>query len=214
MPNRKHIRFEVAKENEINVKVPVWLNNADIERILRDEEKNIIKLIESAKNDLVKEKQFVTGEKFLYLGETKELEIVSSDEFAFKYDKHKFFLDKEYTKYGLSYFEDFYKRQAKRMIIPRVYEIAKQYKFNVNNVKISSARTRWGSCSGKRNINIAWRLIQAPPRVIDSVIAHELVHLIHMNHSKDFYAILRKIIPDLDKCDQWLKDNQKYMSWV
>jgi predicted metal-dependent hydrolase len=214
MPNRKHIRFEVVKENEINVKVPIWFSNLDVEKILQSEHTSLIKLIESAKGNLVKEKQFVSGEKFLYLGEERELEIVENNKYAFRYDKQKFYIDKSYSENGLEYFANFYKGRSQKIIKPRVYEIASQYNLPVNNVKISSARTRWGSCSGKRNINIAWRLIQAPPRVIDSVIAHELVHLIHMNHSKDFYAILRKIIPDLDKCDLWLKENQKHMAWI
>ena len=64
------------------------------------------------------------------------------------------------------------------------------------NVKISSARKRFGSCSGKNSINFSWRLMQYPPAAIDYVVVHELAHIRHKNHGREFYALIGSVLPD------------------
>jgi predicted metal-dependent hydrolase len=63
-------------------------------------------------------------------------------------------------------------------------------------VKVNSARTKWGSCSGKKNLNFSWRLLMADDPVIDYVVVHELAHLTHMNHSADFWQGVEHILPN------------------
>lgn len=75
-------------------------------------------------------------------------------------------------------------------------------------LSVGDARRRWGSCSGRRSIRLSWRLIMAPPMVRRSVVAHEVAHLRHMNHSKNFYALLDDIFEDDRKqADRWLKQH-------
>ncbi len=100
-----------------------------------------------------------------------------------------------------------YKRQAKQYITTRVAEIAKIHNITYNDLRITSAKTRWGSCSSKRNINFSFRLILTPKEVIDYVIIHELSHLKEMNHSKSFWNEVKKIMPDYKKYEKWLKKN-------
>jgi predicted metal-dependent hydrolase len=87
---------------------------------------------------------------------------------------------------------DFYKYEAKKFIKKRIDEIAEINDLNYNNLRITSAKTRWGSCTSNRNINFTYRLIMAPVKVIDYVIIHELAHLDEMNHSKDFWDTVDK----------------------
>lgn len=61
---------------------------------------------------------------------------------------------------------------------------------------LSSARTRWGSCSRKTGIRLNWRLIHLPPDLIDYVVAHELAHLVEMNHSPRFWGVVERLYPD------------------
>ena len=63
-------------------------------------------------------------------------------------------------------------------------------------VKITGARTRWGSCSGKGNLNFSWRLMLAGEAEIDYVVVHELAHLREMNHSPRFWAVVEAVLPD------------------
>ena len=76
---------------------------------------------------------------------------------------------------------------------------------SVPKLSIGDARRRWGSCSGKKAIRLSWRLIMAPPDVRRSVVAHEVAHLQHMNHSKSFYDHLDSIFEgDRKIADRWL----------
>ena len=63
-------------------------------------------------------------------------------------------------------------------------------------VKIGAARTRWGSCSAKGNLNFSCRLMACPPEAIDYVVVHELAHLRHMNHGAAFYQLVESVLPD------------------
>ena len=75
-------------------------------------------------------------------------------------------------------------------------------------VALSRAQRRWGSCSDQRRIRINWRLVQAPDFVRRSVVAHEVTHLVHFDHSPAFHALLGQIYEgDIAKADQWLKQN-------
>ena len=76
-----------------------------------------------------------------------------------------------------------------------------------NNFKLSNARKRWGSCSGKDDLYFSWLLIMAPPEVVDYVVVHELVHQKEKNHSKDFWKKVEGIMPDYKKHRKWLKEN-------
>ena len=74
----------------------------------------------------------------------------------------------------------------------------------INAVRLKNNQSNWGSCSSGRNINLASRLLFAPPKVLDYVIIHELAHLLEMNHSKRFWNIVAKAMPDYKKYDSWL----------
>ena len=68
-----------------------------------------------------------------------------------------------------------------------------------NRITITGARTRFGSCSGKNNISFSFYLMRFPEEAIDYVVVHELCHIIHHNHSKEFYNEIEKILPDYKK---------------
>ncbi|MBH9536648.1 M48 family metallopeptidase [Novosphingopyxis sp. YJ-S2-01] len=73
-------------------------------------------------------------------------------------------------------------------------------------LSIGDARSRWGSCSSRGHIRLGWRLVMAPAMVRRSVVAHEVAHLVHMDHSPRFYALLDEIFEgDRKACDAWLK---------
>ena len=73
-------------------------------------------------------------------------------------------------------------------------------------LKITSARTRFGSCSGKNSICFSWRLMQYPPEAIDYVVVHELAHIRHHNHSPAFYALIERYMPDWRERMKLLKE--------
>ena len=74
-------------------------------------------------------------------------------------------------------------------------------------VAIREQKTRWGSCSSKGNLNFNWKLIMAPPPVLDYVVIHELCHLWEFNHSPRFWALVERQMPDYRPWKKWLKDH-------
>ncbi|MFY9394281.1 MAG: M48 family metallopeptidase, partial [Halanaerobiales bacterium] len=76
-----------------------------------------------------------------------------------------------------------------------------------NKIFIRDQKTRWGSCSSKGNLNFNWRLIMAPLSIMDYIVVHELVHLIHPNHGRDFLKLVESVIPDYKEKKQWLRIN-------
>lgn len=79
--------------------------------------------------------------------------------------------------------------EAKQYIPQRVQELASQHRFTFSQVKISSAKTRWGCCNSQKSLTFSLFIMTLPYHLIDFVILHELCHTIHMNHSEAFYAL-------------------------
>ena len=75
------------------------------------------------------------------------------------------------------------------------------------SITIRDQKTRWGSCSSRGTLSFNYRLIFAPPAVLDYVVVHELCHLIHMNHSKDFWNMVGTIMPDYAVHKKWLREH-------
>jgi len=104
---------------------------------------------------------------------------------------------KEYEKQKKAFNDIFLsidKLEARKKIISRLYQLARQYGFSYNRVSIRNQRTRWGSCSGKGNISLNIKMVALPPELFDYVILHELVHTRIHNHSRKFWKELDKYV--------------------
>ena len=97
--------------------------------------------------------------------------------------------------------------KALQVIPPKVKYYAALFGVDYGRITIRNQRTRWGSCSGKGNLNFNCLLMLFPDEVIDSVVAHELCHRKHMDHSPAFYAELCRVFPNYQRCRDWLKEN-------
>ena len=103
--------------------------------------------------------------------------------------------------------EGWLRDEARRDITDRVHVRAAVMKVQPNGISIKEQRTRWGSCSSKRNLSFNWRLVMAPPDVLDYIVVHELAHLTEMNHSGRFWQIVRTHCPTFDRQRAWLKED-------
>ena len=74
-------------------------------------------------------------------------------------------------------------------------------------ITLRDPKTRWGSCSSRKTLSLSWRLILAPPDVLDYVAAHEVCHLVEMNHSTRFWALVRRVCPSYRQHEAWLKEH-------
>ena len=89
-----------------------------------------------------------------------------------------------------------YRKLARDVLPKKIAHYAARMGVSPASMRISGAATRWGSCSGKGNLNFSWRLMMAPSEVIDYVVVHELAHLREMNHSPRFWAIVADTMPE------------------
>lgn len=102
-------------------------------------------------------------------------------------------------------FSSFLCAQAKEYLPARVVAFQAEMAVCAGSLRISSARTRWGSCSGKGNISFSRRLLCLPPHLIDYVVVHELAHLLQHNHSPLFYAEVARVLPDYKQRQREIK---------
>jgi len=99
---------------------------------------------------------------------------------------------------------DFLKRQAKRDLEEASRRHAAALGVSIARITVRDTTSRWGSCSSMGHLSFSWRLILAPPFVLDYLAAHEVTHLVEMNHSHRFWRTLRGICPDTDRAKSWI----------
>jgi predicted metal-dependent hydrolase len=97
------------------------------------------------------------------------------------------------------------KAQARGDIAAVVRKRAREMNLQPASITLRDARTRWGSCSSAGTISFNWRLVQAPPEVLDYIVVHELAHLQEFNHSKAFWSLVARFCPDYKRHMAWLK---------
>ncbi len=88
-----------------------------------------------------------------------------------------------------------YQTQAREKIIESIYRFQMQLGVSAKRISIRNQKQRWGSCNSKHHLNFNWRLILAPPQVLDYVVVHELSHIAHLNHSSKFWKKVESVLP-------------------
>ena len=99
---------------------------------------------------------------------------------------------------------DYLKREAKRDLEAASRRAAQSLGIAFRSVSVRDQRSRWGSCSSSGLLSFSWRLILAPPFVLDYLAAHEVAHLVEMDHSRRFWRLVAAIYPDLSPAKAWL----------
>lgn len=101
----------------------------------------------------------------------------------------------------------FLNAEAKRDLIEATFRYAQILDVSIENITVRDTKSRWGSCSSKGALNYSWRVIMAPPFVLDYLCAHEVSHRLEMNHSHRFWAHVERICPHMNEAEKWLKKN-------
>lgn len=99
------------------------------------------------------------------------------------------------------------KQEARRDLNEAVARHASALGVRPKQIRITDTTSRWGSCSTTRTLSFSWRIIMAPPEVLNYLAAHEVAHLVEMNHSDRFWKLTRDLCPDTDVQKNWLRQN-------
>jgi predicted metal-dependent hydrolase len=205
---RKTIAIVVERDGKLTVRAPLRMADVHIREFVEAHSDWILKNQAKARLSAPPpQKQYIPGETFLYLGRPYPLTIIPRQRPALTFDGSAFRLAQSALPKAEEAFARWYKKQALEVFTERVELLSGRYGFTYQKIRISSARTRWGSCSSKGTLSFTWRLVLAPLEVADYVVIHELVHTKIKNHSKTFWARVGELLPDYKTCVRWLKKN-------
>jgi predicted metal-dependent hydrolase len=205
---RRSVALQINREANLIIRAPLHATEDYISHVVDQKRNWITKKIAQISRDrqLFKPKAFITGESFLYLGNNYKLFVLDNQNIPLFFN-WGFFLSSKCQHKAKSIFLRWYKEQARSKITELANQYAAKTGLKYNNLRINSAETRWGSCSRKGNLNFCWRLVMAPLPVVDYVVAHEISHLEHPNHSKKFWNKVAELAPEYKQHRKWLRQN-------
>jgi len=204
---RRTIALIIERDSTLTVRAPIRAPQALIQQFIHEKTDWITRTREKLKSIVqTPARQYTDGETFLFLGSPFDLKLVKQQRPSLQFDSG-FTLSRTAQKKGEQVFTRWYKERALEIISERVNQYARQHNFNPKQVKITSAKTRWGSCSPNGTLNFTWRLVMAPLDVIDYVVVHELAHLNVKDHSSKFWKVVESIYPEYKKQRKWLREN-------
>lgn len=198
---RKSLSMKFDKTGTLIVNAPSFVSEGEVRNFLREHTRwirlNYVKALDMARN--LEEHEFRDGGKVLYLGEEYGIKISGRGRIVKTADG---FLFPEGS--AQETYERWLKARAKEYLPVRLRYRAYEMGIPYRDVRISGAKSKWGSCSETGMITLSWRLMMCPPESIEYVLIHELCHRIHMDHSKAFWAEVENRMPDYKRHKKWL----------
>jgi predicted metal-dependent hydrolase len=209
---RRTISLQITGQSDVIVSAPYFTPASEINSFVEQKYDWIQKNIRRQKEEQFHtgEKLYISGENFYYLGIQHPLEVFFQQKIptGLVFWSNRFYLNcQDDRACRKSYFIEWYKTRAGEYFPQRVEHFSRQLQLLSKGTRITSARTRWGSCSGEDKLAFSFRLIMAPAIVIDYVIVHELMHIKEKNHSSQFWKLIETVMPEYKLHRRWLKEN-------
>lgn len=210
----KHIRIKIKGDGSIVVTAPPRASEKDIQLAILESGDWINQTLQKLPIDETTRHEYVSGETFLFAGREYPLHIIeedrtrinlSTDDESFIAKIPRTISDSERKDKLKKKFIDFYKKRGLDIVKPQIEKLTNALGISYKNISINSAQSRWGSCSTKGNINFSWKLFLAPPEIIEYVVIHEVCHLVHHNHGKEFWELVHSFDSDYKNHRKWLQ---------
>lgn len=209
---KKTISLQVRRDGTVVIQAPYHTPKSEIDHLIEEKKSWLRKRLQEHRERKRGEKCFTTGEAFLYLGHSHPLVILDAGGNDGRtplliFSGRRFLLREDHAADARHLFTEWYRERAGEHIAGRVRHFSSALKSFPRSVGISNAACRWGSCSADNRLFFSWRLIMAPPPVIDYVILHEFSHLHEKNHSRRFWNLMEAVLPDYNEHRRWLREN-------
>ena len=208
---RKTVALYVFPDARVEIRIPLLYNVNDVEPFLVKHSRWLFNRLDSKNNNNIIPKRFVDGELHYFLGKQYPIKVIVASKNSVVFQDDEIRISCRDVS-GISKISDildcWYLEQAKRVYQEIATPLVRQMeKYNVapKRFTIKKMKTRWGSCSRSGNISLNLHLIKLPEQCIKEVILHELCHLVHFNHSKEFYALMTAEMPDWKNWKKELK---------
>lgn len=203
--NRKTLAISVDAFGRLIVRAPKRCSEERIFAFLREKEGWILRQQskrQGAGTHLPPED--LHGYQFLLLGKQTKIVVDDGKKVGYDGERNIIYLPREKSRERLV---KWLKENAKRILTAVTERKAKELGVSYKSITITSAKTRWGSCSGDNALRYTFRLLYCPKEIIDYVVLHELAHTLQHNHSKQFWKIVEGYMPDWKIRRNWLKSN-------
>ncbi len=209
---RKTLVLQIERNGSVTMRVPYSAAQSEITSFFNQKLPWLRKKVHEVKemnNKSERCRKFVNGEMFPYLGENYPLEIRSHMNAKSKLilSHGGFLLGSDHIDRARDLFVEWYKCRAAEIFTERVRFYSKRLSLYPLDVRISSARTRYGSCTSDNKLFFSFRLVMAPYSKIDYVIVHELAHIKIKDHSPKFWLYMQEVMPDYKAHRAWLREN-------
>ena len=212
-----HYQLERRQRRTVGLKItqaglvihaPKRISQSQLEDIIVQKADWVLRKLASITANKTPEIQWQHGEQLLFLGTAITLTIEhNARSKAVEYepgvlqlampDQDEMLIARKVVKW--------YKKQAITDFTRRLEIFSSKLGVKFTSLTLSNAASRWGSCNSKKEIRLNWRLLQAPPHIINYVVCHELAHIKEMNHSAKFWATVESIFPDYKAAEKELK---------
>ncbi|MGR5412854.1 M48 family metallopeptidase [Vibrio astriarenae] len=208
---RKTVALNVDGE-QVTLVAPRKLPLERIEQVVADKHRWIIeKLAHAALATSSSSNQFVSGEAYPYLGRNYRLKVLTGDLAPTKLVNGYITVTvpdpSTQTHYVRRALVNWYKRHADKKIREKVTRYESLVGVETGVVRTKEFKSRWGSCTPYGDLEFNWVIVMAPNRVVDYVVVHELCHLLHHDHSPQFWKEVERVMPDYKDHREWLKQN-------
>jgi len=206
---RRSIGMEVHLEG-LTVRAPRWVTIRDIELALSERAEWIVKTLAEwrARRRDVMPREWKSGASILYRGRDLALELFPARRATIVADlfhltvAHPSAHDEREVAASVGHW---LKQEAWQLVAARVAQYAARIRAQPT-VRLSNAKSEWGSCNAKGEIRLNWRLVQLPPALAEYVVAHEVAHLVELNHSTRFWSLVESLLPGHDALKRELDD--------
>jgi predicted metal-dependent hydrolase len=206
---RRTLALVIDADGTLTVRAPLKLANSAIQEFLTQKADWVRKTQSKLKARATQRQShiFETGDSFLWLGQIFPLTLVPAQRPALQFDRVRFTLSESAQPNARRLFENWYREQARAHLQTRLDHFSRLHNLTYHGLRITAARTRWGSCNSKNELAFTWRLLMAPPEVVDYVVVHELAHTVHHNHGPKFWKLVADILPNFKVHVHWLKEH-------
>lgn len=191
----------------LTVSIPLRASEKWLHSVLQDKAFWVLEKLDGWQACKPPEIRWQDGEKIDYLGELLELRVAQSLFATPAHHRNKelwvFVADDNHIEQSVS---EWYRQQAEQLFVRRVAYFSPLLNVIPREVKLSEAKTQWGSCTAQGSVRLNVQLIKLPERLIDYVVVHELAHLRELNHSASFWRVVESVCPDYAGLRAELKD--------
>lgn len=211
---RKTLSIKIEPPGIITVSAPQAASEESILKIVRNRAGWILEKLHEieAREELRKTHHYSDGEDFLYLGLNYELRIiidktVKKPHIRLEEDLVYITINDHNPDKIKAALEEWYRKKALEKVTERIEYYTPIIKMRPNKVVVKEQKKRWGSCNSRKELYFNWRIIMAPVKILDYVVVHEMCHMVHLNHSKNFWELVSAILPDYKERKLWLREN-------